>query len=170
MTEGKPSCPSTKTESCTSEKKGCCKKWLMASVIAFVITFVYDWLVHGGILMDTYKSTASLWRPESEMQAMMPLCFAKHALMAVVFAALFMRWKCTQTFGALFSSMCPVRKGFYFGAGIGLLLGINAASAYLWQPIPQSLAISWLVAEVVKWGLTGGILAFLCSRCSKTKE
>jgi hypothetical protein len=156
------------TNSCSTEKKSCCpKKWLMTSVVAFVITFVFDWLVHGNILMDTYTATASLWRPEADMQAMMPLCIAKHALMAAVFTALFLRWKCTQTFGALFSPLCPVRKGFCFGAGIGLLIGINAASSYIWMPIPQSLAFSWLLAETVKWGLVAGILALLCTRCKK---
>lgn len=167
MTDKKSCCPSTSTESCSTTKKS---KWLMASVIAFVTTFLFDWLVHGVFLMDTYKATASLWRPEAEMQAMMPLCMAKHALLAMIFSALFLRWKCTQTFGALFTSLCPVRKGFCFGSGIGLLVGINAAAAYLWMPIPENLAIAWLVSEIVKWGLTGAILALLCSRCSQSKE
>ncbi len=166
MTEGK-SCSANKTETCSSETKCCPKKFLFTAIAIFAINFVFDWLVHGILLMDQYTATASLWRPEAEMAAMMPLCIAKHALMALVFATLFMAWKKQQSFGALGSCSCPLRKGFCFGATIGLLLGINAASAYLWQPIPQSLAIAWGVAETVKWGLAAGIVSLLCHRCSK---
>lgn len=158
---------STEAGSCSIEKKCCPKKLAFLTIAAFAIVFAYDWLVHGNILMDTYKATASLWRPEDEMKAMMQFCFLKHALEALVFSFLFLRWKCTQTFGAMFTSLCPVRKGFYFGFGIGLLMGINSAAAYIYMPIPQSLAVSWLIAETFKWALVGGVLSLLCARCSK---
>jgi hypothetical protein len=155
------------TSACAT-KNGCCpKKWLMTGLVAFVVTFVYDWFVHGNLLMDQYSATAALWRPEAEMNAMFSYCIGKHALEALVFAALFLGWKCHQTFGACFTSLCPVRKGFCFGATVGLLLGINSAAAYIYMPIPQSLAIAWLIAETVKWGAVGAILALFCSRCNK---
>lgn len=167
MTEGKGCCPTTNTEECSTKKKCCPKKLIMASFIAFVVTFLYDGYVHGSLLMDQYIATASMWRPESDIKAMFNYCIGKHALEAIVFAMLFVRWKCTQTFGALFSCSCPVRKGFCYGATIGLLLGISQASAYIYMPIPKDLAASWLIAETVKWGLAGALLSFLCSRCKK---
>jgi hypothetical protein len=163
-------CPSSKpdkTETCSTEAKCCPKKWLMVALIAFAATMAYDWYVHGTLLMEQYKATAKLWRPEAEMQAMMNYCIAKHALQAMIFACLFLCWKSRQTFGALFSCACPGRKGFGFGATIGLLLGLQSASAYIYQAIPHGLAISWLGAEVVKWGLAGAILAVLYGRCNK---
>jgi hypothetical protein len=164
MTDEK-SCSTNK--SCSTDMSCCPKKWIIAALIAFAVTMAYDWYVHGTLLTDQYKATASLWRPEAEMQAMFNYCIAKHALMAIVFAYLVLRWKCTQTFGALFSNGCPVRKGFCYGATIGLLLGISQASAYIYMPIPQELAINWLIAEIVKWGIAGGVLAYLCNKCSK---
>ena len=161
MTNEKSCCPTKASSQC------CPKKWVMASIAAFALTFVFEWLVHGKLLMEQYTATASLWRTPEAIEAMMPLGIAKHALMAFIFTALLMQWKRTQTFGALFTSLCPVRKGFFFGAGIGLLLGINAASAYIYMPLPQNLALAWLAAEIAKWGIAGGVLTLLFVRCSK---
>lgn len=156
---------SAPVETCSTDS-ACLKKFVITAVAAFALTMGFDWYVHGVLLMDQYTATASLWRPQAEMEAMSGLCIAKHAIQALVFTVLFMCWKKYQTFGACFTSLCPVRKGFYFGGLIGLMLGLNAAASYIWMPIPQSLAIAWGVAEVVKWGLVAGVLAFLCHRCS----
>ena len=145
------------------------KQWITTTLGAFVIASAYDWLVHGNILMGMYEATASLWRDPKEMQTLFPYMIAKHALEALVFTTLYFTWKCSQSFGELFSEDCPVRKGFLFGATVGLLLGINTAASYIWTPIPQNLALSWLVAETVKWGLVGGILSYFCCSCKKGK-
>lgn len=80
------------------------RKLTLAIVAAFVITFLYDWLVHGKLLMASYKATASMWRPEAQMQAMMHYCIAKHILQAILFSGLLLHWKCSQTIGAVFSA------------------------------------------------------------------
>lgn len=144
------------------------KKWLKTALITFVITFGFDWLVHGKLLMDQYEATASLWRPKEEMEGMMNLCIARHALMALVFSCLYMCWKSKCTMGAVGSPDCPYKKSVGFGLKIGLLLGINAAAAYIYMPIPQELAISWLVAETVKWSIAAVALTAICGRCSSS--
>ncbi len=47
------------------------KRWLLASVAVVVVIGVLEFLIHGVILSDMYKQTASVWRPEGEMQKMM---------------------------------------------------------------------------------------------------
>ena len=59
MNEGTPN----STDNCSTEKKCCVQKFLLTGVVTFAITMLYDWLVHGKLLMDQYNATASLWRP-----------------------------------------------------------------------------------------------------------
>jgi len=44
------------------------KRLVLAIVAAFAGIWVTDFLIHGVWLANTYKATASLWRPEAEMQ------------------------------------------------------------------------------------------------------
>ena len=158
------------TGTCSIDKKCCPKKFLLVAIATFALTMLFDWLVHGILLMDTYNATASLWRPQAEMEAMMPYCLLMHGTQALVFSALFLGWKKYQTFGPIGKCGCPGRKGFRFGALVGLLIGLHAAGAYIWQPIPENLALAWLAAETLKWALTAGILALMCASCATRNQ
>ena len=43
------------------------KRWLLASVAVFVVMAVLEFFIHGVLLSDMYRQTASVWRPEAEM-------------------------------------------------------------------------------------------------------
>jgi hypothetical protein len=47
------------------------KRWLLASLAVIVVMAALEFLVHGVLLSGLYRQTASLWRPEAEMQKMM---------------------------------------------------------------------------------------------------
>lgn len=164
-----------KTDSCTTETCGTGKKvcWfqrlLIAAIAAFVMSMVYDCFVHGSLLADAYKASASLWRTDEEMKALFPLCLGSHFVEALLFSMLFIHWRKHQTFGAYCTPQCPVRRGFIFGIKVGALLGVSQASSFIYSPIPQDIAISWLIATTLKWALIGAVLAWMSKCYDKNK-
>lgn len=152
-------------------KTGTCstKKWFIASIVAFAVTMGFDWLVHGQLLMDDYKATAALWRPEESMKEFFPYCLAMHAAMAMIFAAMYSCWRSKVTLGAVGSKDCPYKKSMGFGLMIGAFVGIHAAGAYMYLAIPGDLAVKWLVAEMAKWALAGAALSALCKGTCTSK-
>ena len=153
--------------SCETSKCGT-KSWIIGTLVAFAVTMGFDWFVHGNLLMDTYKATAEMWRPEAEMQKFFPFCIAKHVIEAAIFVALYGCWRSKTSCGAIGSKDCPGKKSMGFGLMIGLLLGVSSASSYIYMDIPQSLALSWLAAETAKWSITGMVLGLLSAKCMKT--
>jgi hypothetical protein len=156
-------------ESCSTTKPCSTKKWLIGALVVFVVTMAYDWLVHGNLLMGLYRSIENLSRPYEEMKAMYGYCIAKHALQALLFAGAYGCWRSKVTMGAVGSKDCPYKKSMGFGLWIGLMLGINEASTYIYVPIPANLALAWLATETVKWILAAVALSALCGCCNKDK-
>lgn len=141
----------------------CEKKKVLIGVIAAFITMVaFNWLYHGVYMKEAYEATASLWRTQEEMESLMWLCFVRQFFMAAVFTCLF--WCVNKN---IIGVCCPI-KGAKFGGKIGLLLGLGAAGSYIYMPIPQSLAIQWLVGETIMGALMGAVLSLVWNRCSKT--
>jgi hypothetical protein len=124
------------------------KRYLGASLAFFVFMFFYDWLVHGVLLMKIYEQTAQIWRTEQEMHAHMPLGFLCHILTAAWLGLAF-----TQ-----FYKNGGTKNGVTFGVFFGGILGLAAACAYIWLPIPAALAWYWFFANFFKYLLGGYIL------------
>ena len=53
------------------------KRYLLATLAVFIFIFLYEFLLHGHLLLPIYKATANVWRDFAQMQAEMPLamCF-----------------------------------------------------------------------------------------------
>ena len=107
-------------------------------------------MVHGVLLADTYKSLEGLWRPETEMQALMPLMAVAQILLALIFTFIF-----TRNYEGT-----GVGEGLRYGVYAGLLLGAPQVASYVWMPVPVSLTVIW-VGNVVLWGVLAGIIASL---------
>lgn len=45
---------------------------VLAIIVGYIFCFASDFAVHGWWTLPDYKATASLWRPNAEMQAHMP--------------------------------------------------------------------------------------------------
>lgn len=122
-------------------------RFLIMSVIGFLFLFGYDYLVHHVLLMDTYEQTTDLWRNPETMQDFFPLMLARQLIVTMIIGYIF-----TRNFEG--RGIC---EGLRFGLPIGLLLGTEAASAYIWLPISQELALSWF-ASSVGMGLGLGVI------------
>lgn len=154
---------------CSNKSEGMCcpisgcpvKHVLIAAVVAFAAMFGLEYLFHGIYMMPDYEATASLWRPESEMQGLFHICLIRKGLMALAIAGLFC-WAGKSCGGIC----CPV-KGAKFGLLIGLLLGANDFGTYLWMPIPLDLAVKWLIGNTLIGVVTGALLGLVCGKLCK---
>ncbi len=148
------------------------KGWLISAIAVFLFTMGFDWYVHGHMLMDMYKQTASVWRPEGEMQALSHWCFIRHAIVAALLAGAYGCWRDNQSMGKVGSEKCPYKKSMLgFGLWVGLLLGVTEAGSYVYLPIPAKLAQMWFAAELIKGLGIGIVLNFVHIKfCTTTKK
>ncbi len=122
-------------------------RYLAATVALFAFIFLYEWLVHGVLLMGIYHETPQVWRDFAEMAAHMPLAMCFQLALAAWTAFVF-----TQIYpeGGL-------ARGLPFGLYFGVFAGILTASWYLWLPVATKLGWSWLASGIGE-GLGGGLI------------
>ncbi len=156
---------SCETNACDMKK--CCpvRGFVLPAIAVYVTIFVFEWVFHGTFMKASYEATASLWRPEAEMQSMFYVCITRQIVMALVITALYF---CSKGFCAdMLCRASRLKKGLKFGFLIGLLLGISQFGAYAYLPIPVSLALSWLGGEIVLGILIGLVLSLGCCLMKK---
>ena len=127
------------------------KRIFIAVVAVFIAWSILDYLIHGVFLQETYKATASLWRPMEEMN--MPLMYVVTLAYTACFVLIY----------SMFVAEKSLATGIRFGAMFGLAAGISMGfGSYTYMPIPISLAITWfsgtLVEAVVAGALVGAII------------
>lgn len=125
------------------------KRFVGSWVAAFATVFVFEWLLHGKILAGTYQATASLWRPEAEMQSLFHWLVLGQFLTAGIFSYIF-----TKGYEAR-----GVGEGVRYGFLIGLLFGAPMIGLYAVAPYPPALIAGWFVGGLVEWMLAGVVVA-----------
>lgn len=126
------------------------KRLLLAIVVVFVGIFATDFLIHGVWLKNDYAASASLWRPEAELQKFMGWLMLGQLLAAITATTLWARG-----FAEKGCRICAVM----FGLFMGLFMQANTLITYAVQPIPGSLAAKWFVAGAVQGVLLGLLLS-----------
>jgi hypothetical protein len=124
------------------------KRFFGAALAVFVFIFVFEWLIHGVLLMGEYRETQSLWRDFSDK----PVNMFLHIFYQLIFA-IWVTFVFTQIFplGGLWDGL---RFGIYFGVFAGLLTGMW----YIHLPVSASLGWSWFATSLVEGIGTGIIL------------
>ena len=130
------------------------KRWALATVGTFVVIFGMEFAIHHCWLSEFYKAHAQWWRPEAEMQSLMPFMLlsqlALAALLPVVYAQGYEKGKGS------------VSQGARFGLVIGLLLLLpNSLMTYCLYPYPASLIQSWFISGLIEFTLTGIVIGAL---------
>lgn len=124
------------------------KRCLISVVAVFAFVALYEWLVHGVLLMGMYEQTADIWRPKGEEN--MAFIFLSQILFSVMIAFIFTRNYEGKGIG----------EGVRFGSYMGLLLASIQVGTYCYLPIPLALTLAWVVAEVLKGIGSGVVLSF----------
>ena len=121
-------------------------RFIGAIIATFVFIFAYDFVYHGMYLADTYKATATLWRPEADMNQ-----FMKYLTFGQLLVALGVVWIVFRT----------ERGSWAAGALTGIVLGVIAAGTstifYAVQPLPADLVCSWIFSGFIQSAVAGAI-------------
>lgn len=150
--------------SCSTGQSCPVKGFAVPTAVVFAVIFGFEWFFHGIIMMPAYIETASLWRPPEAMQALFPLSILRQLVTAAIVTCLY----CWIAKGSACGGKCH-RTGTKFGLKIGLLLGVTNAGAYVYTPIPGSMAVLWLAGNIALGVLIGLALSF-AFRCCKGKS
>jgi len=130
------------------------KRFLFAILGAFSIFFILEMLIHGFVLAGMYHDTASIWRPHSEMNNMMPYMTLGQFLFCTMLVVIYIKGYEPDKGTAL--------QGLRFGIVIALLLApMGTLMWYAILPIPGTLALAWLVSGLIEYILTGIIVGVL---------
>lgn len=119
------------------------KRLALASLAVFVVFFVVDGAVNNVLLADLYKQTASVWRPESEIQGNMWLMWLGTLILAPLFVLIYTKGHEANKPG--------LGQGVRFGLIVGVLL--SAPQCLVWYavlPIPAALAVWWFMTGMVE--------------------
>ena len=114
------------------------KRFLFAAIGAFVFVFLYEFLVHGYLLMSLYEQTASVWRPQEESNMAVMIISQCLFGMAVAF------------FYPIVGPDTECKKGIPFGIGLGLVMAMPQIATYSYLPIPLKLSLLWMIIEFIK--------------------
>ena len=118
------------------------KRLALTTLVVFVGVFITDFLIHSVWLMETYRATASLWRPELEMGQHMGWLLLAQFLWSLAFVTIWAR------------GFAPTAKTPLCAIMYGLFMGVFFESStlvlYAVQPFPGSLAAKWFFANVAQ--------------------
>lgn len=115
-----------------------------ASVVAFLVIFATDWLLHTRILMQDYAETSALWRADGEIRH--SLIFLTQALTAMAYAAIIIGLGHAGKWFGSFSS----------GVLAGSLPAIGALTSYVMLPFASPyIPAVWAAASLIQGGLAG---------------
>ena len=127
------------------------KRWAVATVAAFVAIWVLDFYIHHVWLGPFYHAHAAWWRPEAQMQSLLPIMFLSELILAGLLALVYAR--------GYELGKGTVSQGLRFGALVGLLLALpRNLIAYVIYPYPGDLIVSWIVGDLVMVTLAGAII------------
>jgi hypothetical protein len=132
------------------------KRWLLASAAVLVTIGVLEFFIHGVLLSDLYRQSASVWRSEAEMQQMMWVFWVGMLVFAPFFALIYAKG---------YEKAKPgLGQGFRYGLYVGAMLCVmNSFGWYVLLPIPLALAFYWFLATLVEF-IAVGIVAGLVYR------
>jgi hypothetical protein len=129
------------------------KRWLLASAAVLVVVAVLEFLIHGVLLSDLYRQTASVWRSEAEMQKMMWIFWVGMLVFAPFFALIYVK--------GYEKGKPGLGQGFRYGMYVGVMLSVmHSFGWYVILPIPLALAFYWLLGILVEF-IAAGVAAGL---------
>ena len=130
------------------------KRWLLASLAVLVVVAVLEFLIHGLLLSDVYRQTASVWRSGAEMQKLMWIFWVGMLVFAPFFALIYVKGYEKDKPG--------LGQGFRYGLYVGVMLSVmHSFGWYVILPIPLALAFYWflgILVEFVAAGVAAGLV------------
>ena len=127
----------------------------LGGVAAFVFIFLFEFLVHGILMMGMYEATMTVWRPQSESNMVIMMLSQFLTAMAISF------------FYPVLGSDKDCKKAIPFGFGLGLVMAMPQIATYSYLPIPISISIAWAGASFIKAFGSAYIVAIVFNKSAK---
>jgi hypothetical protein len=128
------------------------KRLMLAIVVAFVVLWITDFLIHGVWMTRDYQATQQLWRTHTEMQSHMVWMFGAQLLFVITFVTLWAK--------GFASATTKVSCAVGYGLLMGLFSGVWAIIMYVVVPMPGSIAAKWFCAGIAQTILLGLVTSF----------
>jgi len=126
------------------------KRFILASIVVFVVYEITNWIVHSLILSGVYQRLQSLWRPD--MMDKMWIMYVTAFIFSFLFVYIF-----TKGYEGK-----GVAEGFRYGLYIGLLMNIvGMFNQYAVYPVPLSLTIQWFIYGMIQFIIIGIVTALI---------
>ena len=114
------------------------KGMVLSGLAAFIFVFLFEFLVHGFLMMGMYEATMNVWRPQAESN------------MVVMFLSQFLFAMAIAFFYPIVGPDKECKKAGPFGFGLGLVMAMPQIASYSYLPIPISISLAWAAASFVK--------------------
>ncbi len=128
------------------------KKFILASIVVFVVYEIVNYLIHSLILAGAYQATASLWRTMEDMNSKMWILWLSDLVKSFVFVYIFTKGIENRGW------MEGLRYGFWIGLYVSIGMGFGS---YATSPFPFSLALQWFVFGVIQLIICGIVTALI---------
>jgi hypothetical protein len=126
------------------------KKLILSTFLVFLSFFGTDCIIHGNILMSAYSETASLWRPQDEMN--IGLIQLVNFLISVAICYSYTYFVTNKT----------LKNTLLYVLTIGFVLGVSAGyMTYATMQITHFIAFIWFVGIIIQKLIAGVILYFI---------
>jgi len=130
------------------------KRFWISGFVAFLITFMGSWLVHGLLLTKDYARVPQLFRPESEAQAHFPFMVLAFIFMGFAFA-----WIYRQGIAA---NRPWLVQGVRFGIAVALVAQVPLYLIYyVVQPMEGTTVLKQIVGDTLTLIVCGVVIAFI---------
>jgi len=126
------------------------KRFILASIVVFVVYEITNWIVHSLILSGVYQRLQSLWRPD--MMDKMWIMYVTAFIFSFLFVYIF-----TKGYEGK-----GVAEGFRYGLYIGLLMNIvGMFNQYAVYSVPLNLTIQWFIYGMIQFIIIGIVTALI---------
>ena len=126
------------------------KKFILTSIVVFIVYEILTYVVHGLILGNTYMAMPGVWR--QDMQSMMWIMWLGALFFCFMFVFVFTKGYEGKGIG----------EGVRFGLIIGLLMVVvQMLDQYVIYPVPFGLVLQWIVFGLIQYIILGIVAALL---------
>ena len=129
------------------------RRALIGTITVFVVWMAGSYLVHGVLLHGDYAQFPTLYRTQTETQALMPILVAAHGLLAGAFTWIYAR-------GTEAKPWIP--QGLRYGLAVACLTVIPTYSiTYVVQPLTSTLVMRQITLDTLLLLVLGLVVAYI---------
>ena len=124
------------------------KRFLIASLVVFVVVQAMEFLINNVILMSQYESLKNLWRPD--MESKMWIMYLIGLLVAFLFTYIFIKGREGK----------GLAEGVRYGIIIWLFVSVPMCLGFwVMFPVPLKLALWWMLFSLLEMLIAGILVA-----------